>query len=804
MIANFKILPKYLLALIITLIVLSNSADPPNGRTGAPGDNACTGCHSGNNFEGNIDITGLPETVESGKTYALGIRVNNTDGKAIRSGFQMVSLFNGAFVNAGDFAAISSDVGVAVAGGRKYIEHRGPKNFQNGIAEWIFEWEAPIVETEQEVILFSAGMIANGSGSDGDAVRFTDQAVLVKPSVADLEVSIEGNEIQCNGESSNLQAIVVGGLSPYAYQWSNGGSDLTNDGVFAGSYALTVTDANDSMKVATIELLEPSEIVIDVVTEDVSEVGAMDGVAAVNVSGGSEPYDLEWSNGETNEQITSLSEGSYSLMVIDGNGCTASTFFEIKAKCTLEVNLEFSQITCAGANDGEATINPSGFEQPLNFEWSNGDNSFIAIAGLSPGDYAVTVSDGSGCEAVESFTILEPEPILVSLSAGFPDCQEPSVNSLKAETTGGTGAYSYSWGNGATSAALTNITEGTYSVTVTDENACTTSADINFTFTDTQGPTISFTDSVSVFVDSLGFLDLSAFNIEVTDNCGLSSEGLLSDFNCDSLSARIIKYGATDLSGNQTEVSLFVTSVLDTFVPSVTCVDDILQNGCDPIFYDLPLALDNCGIAEMELSEGLPSGSVFPKDSTKVTYNYYDEAGNFACCSFWVVVAHDLSLVIDNVNDATSEDGGSISVTVGGGSGTFTYEWIFNDTLIVSSFEDVSGLLPGSYRVKVTDASGCVITSDAILVELVSSIKEEVSYEGKIYPNPAIEQVTVEFKGALKTATVMGISGQRLSTMVHNDKHGRLLLDVSRYEKGMYFVKLQFDDGHQVLKFMKN
>jgi hypothetical protein len=803
MIANIKIYTKYILALALVSIALSNSADPPNGRTGAPGDSACTACHSGNNFEGNIEITGLPDIVESGNTYVIGVRVDNTDGNAVRSGFQMVSLFNDEFVSAGNFNPTSTDVGTSMVSGRSYIEHRGPKNFQNGVAEWIFEWEAPVVEEEQEVTVFTAGMIGNGSGSSGDAVRFTDQSTLVRPVLVDLEVSIEGNDILCNGESSNLQAIVTGGAEPYSYLWSNGVTTSTNEGVFAGTYDVTVTDANDSMEVATIDLLEPSEVLIEVVVEDESAIGAMDGTASANVTGGTEPYNIEWSNDQTSDQITGLSEGSYSLIVTDGNGCTSSAFFEIDAPCAFEINLQFSQITCVGANDGEATIDPAGFVQPLSFSWSNGDNSFIAIAGLSPGEYAVSVSDGTGCETVESFTIAEPEPLEVNLVSQFPDCENPAVNTLSAEVTGGSGTYSYLWGNGASTSSLSNVVDGTYSVTVTDENACVASAELDFTFADTQGPEINFTDSVSVYVDSLGNLDFSAFNIEVTDNCEVDSEGFASDLSCEGLESSVIQYIASDVSGNMTAVSIFVAAVIDTFPPSVMCVDDIIQNGCDTIFYELPIANDNCGIAEMELAEGLPSGSVFPKDSTKVTYNYYDEAGNFACCSFWVVISNDLTLDIDAVNDATSESGGSISITVGGGSGNFTYEWILDDTVIVSSFEDVTGLVPGSYIVKVTDQSGCVITSDAILVELGSSVNNEVLNTNRIYPNPASDQLTLEFTGTLRNIIVMNINGQVVSTTVQNEKEGSLVLDVGSLQSGMYFISLQFEKGYQVLKFMK-
>ena len=796
---------KYCTAIMIVLVALSNSSDPPNGRTGAPGDGVCSSCHQGNNFDGTISIENLPTEVVAGQTYSLAVSVNNTDGNAVRAGFQLVSLFNGDFANAGAFTADSDDEGISVLGDRQYIEHRGAKNFQDNVAQWIFEWEAPEVESEREILMFAAGNIANGSGSSGDAIKFTEFQTTVSPAGMDsLIVEIQVENILCNGESADLLAVASGGEGEYTYEWSNGVNTSENNDVLAGFYEVTVTDEVANTAVAEIVLDEPETLVFDFTVMNESSLGADDGSIQTSVTGGTAPYEYFWSGGQVTENLDGLAPGDYTLTVTDANGCMDMITVTVEsAQCAFVLNLDFNNITCAGANDGEAIIDPENFEQPISFEWSNGDNAFIAIAGLSPGDYDITVVDGFGCVVIEEFTIVEPSPIEVVTDVIISDCSNPSQNEVAITAEGGTGAYTYLWSSGDTTSSLINAPEGVYSVTITDENGCNTVMDnIVLSYEDNEPPMVTFVDSVEVFVDSLGLIDFSPLNLMESDNCGIESMVLSGDISCDSLGSRVLIYEVVDLNGNVTSEEIYISAVIDTIAPTAICIDDIIQDGCDTIFYDLPEFFDNCGIATVELAEGLPSGSVFPKDSTKVTYNAFDEAGNFFCCSFWVVTSNDLILTIDMIEDATPDDGGSISISTTGGSGSYSYEWILNDTLTVSSFEDVNNLEPGAYTVRVTDESGCVLVSDAILIEMGSSTEYPFIHNVTLYPNPSIHTLSIEHNDILLSAQVMGLDGRIYSTQLVKGTT-KSNLDVSNLNAGLYVIRLQFSEGSRTMKFTK-
>ncbi|WP_235295937.1 choice-of-anchor V domain-containing protein [Portibacter marinus] len=798
---------KYMTGIVIVVLMLANSSDPPNGRTGAPGDGVCSSCHQGNNFEGNILIDNLPDVVTSGETYTLGITVNNTDGNAVRAGFQMVALFNDNFNNAGDFMTNSDDEGTSVLGDRKYIEHRGAKNFQDNVAQWIFEWEAPVVDTEQEILMFAAGNIANGSGSGGDAIKFNEALTTIRPAAADtIKVEIQVVDIICNGDNGDLTAVASGGEGEYRYSWSNGINAAENNDVPAGFYSVTVTDSNDSMAVAEIILEQPEILTFDLVVSNETSVDANDGSIQASITGGTSPYQYLWSNGETTSSIDSLSPGEYSLTATDANGCmdTISAIVE-SAACAFTLNLSFNDITCPGANDGEAIIDPVGFEQPFSFEWSNGDNAFIAIAGLEPGDYDITVTDGSGCTIVEGFTLTDPEPLVLESEVSVEDCENFSQNTLSITATGGTGTYTYLWSNGDNTSEIINVPEGIYAVTVTDENGCEAVSEENLVvFEDTEAPVVIFTDSVDLYVDADGMLDFSPLNLEEADNCGIESVVLAGDTSCDALGPRTLTYEVVDVNGNVTIAEIFIKSIIDTIPPTADCIGDIFQEGCDTIFYDIPNFQDNCAIASIELAEGLPSGSIFPKDSTKVTYNVFDEAGNFFCCSFWVITNNDLVLTVDEVQNASAGNGGTIDISIEGGTGNYEYEWTLNDTLTVSNFEDVSNLEPGAYRVAVRDESGCLIISETILIEMESSTESFDNKEIKVFPNPVMEELLITSSSEVMGFQIFSLDGRQMNSTSNRHTQNMNSVDVRYFTPGLYVLKVELAEGIKTIKFIKN
>jgi len=161
-----------IIALIaMAVIFLANFNNPPNRRTGAPGDTGtCAGCHSGTNpngYDGSLAIEGFPTSILPGTTYSLTARLSNPNGLANRGGFQAVVLNEtSGNVNSGNIIATAGNPSTIFSGGREYVEHSPGKSFPpNNEITWDFDWVAPMSADGSIIKAYSAAVIGNGSGS---------------------------------------------------------------------------------------------------------------------------------------------------------------------------------------------------------------------------------------------------------------------------------------------------------------------------------------------------------------------------------------------------------------------------------------------------------------------------------------------------------------------------------------------------------------------------------------------------------------------------------------------------------------
>ncbi|NCC86953.1 MAG: T9SS type B sorting domain-containing protein [Clostridia bacterium] len=140
-----------------------------------------------------------------------------------------------------------------------------------------------------------------------------------------IELSINGNQIQCaGGNSGSLSTTVSGGTNPYSYIWSNDETTPEITSLPAGNYTVTVLDANNCLATSSATLLEPDPISINLVSYQTSCIDQKDGYIISEIFGGSGGYNYLWSNGESTESISNLSPGEYSLSITDIYGCESS------------------------------------------------------------------------------------------------------------------------------------------------------------------------------------------------------------------------------------------------------------------------------------------------------------------------------------------------------------------------------------------------------------------------------------------------------------------------------------------------
>ncbi|MBL4656685.1 MAG: T9SS type A sorting domain-containing protein, partial [Flavobacteriales bacterium] len=200
-------------------------------------------------------------------------------------------------------------------------------------------------------------------------VTLTDNAgcitigtAIVGASTSTLTVGLVKLDVSCNGGNDGVaSATAFGGTTPYSYLWSTGSSSTGLTGIGVGTYSVTTTDASGCTATSSVTIDQPTTLTSSSSKTDASCSGNSDGAIDLSVSGGISPYTFLWSNSSTTEDLTGVAAGSYSVVITDANGCTAS-------------NLDSVQNISAGPNTS-SIIGPIGVSE---FQVANYSVGFVA------------------------------------------------------------------------------------------------------------------------------------------------------------------------------------------------------------------------------------------------------------------------------------------------------------------------------------------------------------------------------------------------------------------------------------------
>ncbi len=288
-----------------------------------------------------------------------------------------------------------------------------------------------------------------------------------------ISANIVGENVLCNGEASgSATAQIAGGNAPFTYEWSNSGSTQMINDLIAGTYTLTVTDNNGCPTVASISIMEPMMLAGGISSSDETSFNANDGTASVEGMGGTAPYSYSWSNGSTMSMINNLSPDTYAVTITDSNNCTTIRNTNVDAfDCTISSTIAGQDVLCNGEASGSAMTQISGGNAPFTYQWSNGGTTPM-ISSLVAGTYDLTLADNNNCQIFSSVSISEPTLLTSNVSSTNETGANANDGTASAEGMGGTAPYAYLWSNGGMMPTISNLTPGTYEVTVTDANNC--------------------------------------------------------------------------------------------------------------------------------------------------------------------------------------------------------------------------------------------------------------------------------------------------------------------------------------------
>lgn len=459
-------------------------------------------------------------------------------------------------------------------------------------------------------------------------------------------LSMSGSNVSCNGGSNGSATVTPsGGVGPYTYAWSNGATTQTINGLTAGTYTVTVTDAVNCSETGSRTVTEPSQIDLSFNVTNESLPGANDGSIDLSVSGGTPGYSYAWSNGAATQDISGLSAGTYTVTVTDNNNCSITGSATVgSSSCDVLINTypyqtgfesgfgdweqetgddidwtrrsgstpsrntgpssafegSFYIYTEASGNQNRTAILNSpcfdldGLSNPevsfayhmygndmgtLKLEvsvnngnswttlWSRSGNQgqswYQATVSLSGYETGATKLRFVGTTGPNFRSDMAVDDVIVNASA--PPCSAPDLTLSKTDVscpggndgtaqvsvTGGVSPYSYLWSNGETTAQITGLAAGNYSVTVTGANNCTAtgsitvgqpaSIDLSFNVTNTSGPgaqdgaidltvtggtpTYTYQWSNGQTTQDISGLAAGTYSVTVTDNNGCTATG---------------------------------------------------------------------------------------------------------------------------------------------------------------------------------------------------------------------------------------------------------------------------------------
>ncbi|MEW6470547.1 MAG: PKD domain-containing protein, partial [Bacteroidota bacterium] len=314
-----------------------------------------------------------------------------------------------------------------------------------------------------------------------DANNCAAQTTVTITEPAQLTVSATGTNVSCfGGNNGTAAATASGGTTAYSYLWSNGDTNANATGLIAGTYTVVVTDANGCTAQTTVTITEPTQLILSTAGFATTCFGAANGQGVVIPSGGTLPYSYSWSPvaGST-PSLTGLTAGTYTVCVTDANGCSACDTAIVTQPTQIVLSTATTPALCGNAN-GTATVTATGGSGGYTYSWNNGQTAANAT-NLLPNTYTVWVTDANGCTDSATAIVTTPAPLTISISATNVSCFGGSNGTATVVVGGGTTPYTYLWNNSGSTASISNLTIGTYSVIVTDQNGCSITAQVAVT-----------------------------------------------------------------------------------------------------------------------------------------------------------------------------------------------------------------------------------------------------------------------------------------------------------------------------------
>jgi len=516
----------------------------------------------------------------------------------------------------------------------------------------------------------------------------------------------------CNG---SVASFPYGGTAPYVFDWDDSflSHNDTLQGLCAGNYHVTITDANGCVVTDSVSLVNPPQLTSSLaITQAISCYGTCNGIATATISGGTLPYSFAWSNGDNAATADSLCIGWVYVTVTDANLCQIVDSIEFIQPDSLSLLFSSTAASCGGTN-GTATVTVSGGTSPYTYQWdANAANQTTATAtSLAVNIYFVTVTDGNGCSKVGFVSVIDTSNLALTITNVHNiSCAGSCDGSATASVTGGYPPYTFLWSTtpAQTDSVANGLCVGTYFVTVVDDSLCSRVAMVDITNADI----LVVNDSV-VPVSCPGLCDAS---IILTPSGGtppyVSYQWSITgetDSIASGLCAGTYYYTVTD--ANNCVVSDSVT-IIDpgTMTVSINVLHDLLcHNDCNG---SLGVTVNGAlGPYTYQWNNGMTDSVLVGLCAGFFEVTVTGVGGCSAVANITLINPDSLQLTFTNILQVAcgGDCSGRVTALVTGGTPPYAIQWDVNAGNATTP--TIDSLCANLYFVTVTDHNGCSLTS---------------------------------------------------------------------------------------------
>ena len=591
-----------------------------------------------------------------------------------------------------------------------------------GTSPYTYQWNTgatAALETGLSAGTYSLTITDQNACTDSTTVTMSEPNDLVASAVTNQNASSIG------ATDGQITGSATGGTSPFTYQWNTGGTSALETGLGAGTYSITITDQNACTDNASTTVTQPPPFSGSAaVNNTISCNGLADGGATATPVGGTTPYTYAWSNGATTNTITGVVAGTYTVTMSDAGSISATSSVTITQPTALVASSSItSTLACNADSDGQITGSATGGTTAYTYSWNTGGTSALET-GLSAGTYTLTITDQNGCTNNTSVVMTEPTALVVTAVTdnnttyfGATDGQ------VTGSATGGTTAYTYAWSSGATTATASGISAGTYTITITDQNACTGTAATSVT----QPPVFSGSTALDSNVTCNGLANggataspvggVTPYTYTWSNGATTSSiTGIVAGTYTVTMSDAS-SISATSSVTITEPTTLVSTSVIDS---NITCnglanggATSSATGGTSPYTYAWSNAATTASITGVMAN------------SYTVTVTDANNCANSTVVSITEPMVLNAAIVVDsNVNCFGQANGGA---TASGTGGTTPFAYVWDNTATTAT---ITGVIADTFMVTITDVNNCTDTASVMITEppmMVLSLRNDTA-----------------------------------------------------------------------------